>query len=157
MTFLVLMTISNFHLYWLIHSTVNRLLWSIISFFYFQSQATPDVNGSVKPSLLVNDQNKYKTMLVRARSSLWMLLGFSLVIYMGHLYICAFVVGIQIIMARELFTLRKQAYEDKKLPGFRILIWYVHSCFRYIILKLVRRCFLATHGFFSPKNFLAYE
>ncbi|XP_074585406.1 phosphatidate cytidylyltransferase 1-like isoform X2 [Curcuma longa] len=63
-------------------------------------------------------------MLVRARSSLWMLLGFSLVIYMGHLYICALVVGIQIIMARELFTLRKQAYEDKKLPGFRILIWY---------------------------------
>ncbi|KAG6512955.1 hypothetical protein ZIOFF_031094 [Zingiber officinale] len=88
------------------------------------TEAAPDVNGSVKPSLLVNDQNKYKTMLVRAHSSLWMLLGFALVIYMGHLYICAFVVGIQIIMARELFALRKQAYEDKKLPGFRILIWY---------------------------------
>ncbi|XP_042379712.1 phosphatidate cytidylyltransferase 1-like [Zingiber officinale] len=88
------------------------------------TEAAPDVNGSVKPSLLVNDQNKYKTMLVRAHSSLWMLLGFSLVIYMGHLYICAFIVGIQIIMARELFALRKQAYEDKKLPGFRILIWY---------------------------------
>ncbi|THU62755.1 hypothetical protein C4D60_Mb01t08470 [Musa balbisiana] len=88
------------------------------------TEATPDINGPGGANLLVNDQNKYKSMFVRARSSLWMLLGFSLVVYMGHLYICGLIVGIQIFMARELFNLRKQANEDRQLPGFRLLNWY---------------------------------
>ncbi|XP_064998969.1 phosphatidate cytidylyltransferase 1-like [Musa acuminata AAA Group] len=88
------------------------------------TEATPDINGPGGANLLVNDQNKYKSMFVRARSSLWMLLGFSLVVYMGHLYICGLIVGIQIFMARELFNLRKQVNEDRQLPGFRLLNWY---------------------------------
>ncbi|XP_031745522.1 phosphatidate cytidylyltransferase 1 isoform X1 [Cucumis sativus] len=78
-------------------------------------------NGS---PLLVNDRNKYKSMLIRAYSSVWMIGGFALVIYLGHLYIMAMVVVIQIFMARELFNLLRRTHEDRQLPGFRSLNWY---------------------------------
>ncbi|KAJ6414712.1 hypothetical protein OIU84_003675, partial [Salix udensis] len=39
--------------------------------------------------LLVNDHNKYKSMWIRAQSTIWMIGSFALVVYMGHLYITA--------------------------------------------------------------------
>eukprot|EP00257_Ricinus_communis_P022395 XP_015582114.2 phosphatidate cytidylyltransferase 1 [Ricinus communis] len=41
------------------------------------------LNGS---HLLINDQDKYKSMWIRAYSSLWMLGVFLFILYMGHLY-----------------------------------------------------------------------
>lgn len=79
------------------------------------------VNGN---HLLVDDRNKYKSMLIRMYSSLWMIGGFAFIIYMGHLYIWAMVVVIQIFMAKELFNLLRRAHEDKQLPGFRLLNWH---------------------------------
>ncbi|XP_052487448.1 phosphatidate cytidylyltransferase 1 isoform X2 [Gossypium raimondii] len=76
--------------------------------------------------LLVNDHNKYRLMWIRACSSLWMLGFFLLVIYLGHLYVLAMVVIIQIFMARELFNLLRKAHEDKHLPGFRLLNWHFY-------------------------------
>ncbi|KAA3467437.1 phosphatidate cytidylyltransferase 1-like [Gossypium australe] len=76
--------------------------------------------------LLVNDHNKYRSMWIRACSSLWMLGFFLLVIYLGHLYVLALVVIIQIFMARELFNLLRKAHEDKHLPGFRLLNWHFY-------------------------------
>lgn len=64
-------------------------------------------------------------MLIRAYSSIWMIGGFALIIYMGHLYITAMIVVIQIFMARELFNLLRRAHEDRQLPGFRLLNWYL--------------------------------
>jgi phosphatidate cytidylyltransferase len=89
-------------------------------------QVIPEVskaNGSGQ--LLVNDKSKYKSMLIRAYSSVWMIGSFVLIIYMGHLYITAMIVVIQIFMARELFNLLRRTHEDKQLPGFRLLNWYV--------------------------------
>lgn len=64
-------------------------------------------------------------MLVRAYSTIWMIGGFAFVIYMGHLYILAMVVVIQIYMVKELFNLLRRAHENKRLPGFRLLNWFV--------------------------------
>lgn len=121
----------------------HQEIWSVLFLFLFVFQATPDINGPGGANLLVNDQNKYKSMFVRARSSLWMLLGFSLVVYMGHLYICGLIVGIQIFMARELFNLRKQANEDRQLPGFRLLNWYVPNILWDIMLELVVKVWIS--------------
>ncbi|XP_055813634.1 phosphatidate cytidylyltransferase 1-like [Solanum dulcamara] len=79
------------------------------------------VNGA---HMLVDDRNKYKSMLIRLYSTLWMIGGFAFIIYMGHLYIWAMVVVIQIFMAKELFNLLRKAHEDKQLPGFRLLNWH---------------------------------
>ncbi|KAJ8752978.1 hypothetical protein K2173_008713 [Erythroxylum novogranatense] len=87
-------------------------------------EALPDANKENGGHLLVDDRNKYKSMWIRAHSTLWMIGGFAFVVYMGHLYIMAMVVVIQIFMARELFNLLRRAHEDRHLPGFRLLNWH---------------------------------
>eukprot|EP00252_Welwitschia_mirabilis_P005473 TRINITY_DN1595_c0_g1_i2.p1 TRINITY_DN1595_c0_g1~~TRINITY_DN1595_c0_g1_i2.p1 ORF type:complete len:428 (+),score=51.18 TRINITY_DN1595_c0_g1_i2:237-1520(+) len=82
---------------------------------------TSKTNGS---SLLVDDRNKYKSMRTRVLSSVWMIGGFVFILYLGHLYIWAMIVVIQIFMARELFNLLRKAHEEKELPGFRMLNWH---------------------------------
>jgi phosphatidate cytidylyltransferase len=84
-------------------------------------QEVSRANGS---HLLAKDQNKYKSMWIRAYSTIWMIGGFAFIIYMGHLYIWAMVVIIQIFMARELFGLLRKTHEDSHLPGFRQLNWH---------------------------------
>ncbi|KAL7087990.1 hypothetical protein ACP275_13G102400 [Erythranthe tilingii] len=84
----------------------------------------PDPSKLNGGNLLVNDHNKYKSMWIRTYSSLWMLGGIILIVYLGHLYICATVVVIQILMAAELFHLRRRVHEDKRLPGFWLINWY---------------------------------
>lgn len=88
-------------------------------------QVIPDDSKANGNKLLVNDKSKYKSMLIRAYSSVWMIGSFVLIIYMGHLYITAMIVVIQIFMARELFNLLRRAHEDRQLPGFRLLNWCV--------------------------------
>ncbi|KAJ9562848.1 hypothetical protein OSB04_008008 [Centaurea solstitialis] len=84
-----------------------------------------DVDQANGTKFLAKDQNKYKSMLVRAYSTIWMIGGFIFVVYMGHLYIWAMIVIIQIFMAKELFNLLRKAHEDKQLPGFRLLNWHI--------------------------------
>jgi len=88
------------------------------------TEATADGNRANGQPLLVNDQSKYKSMLIRTYSTIWMIGGFAFTIYMGHLYIWAMVVVIQIYMARELFNLLRKSSEEKQLPGFRLLNWH---------------------------------
>ncbi|KAL2325137.1 hypothetical protein Fmac_024195 [Flemingia macrophylla] len=88
------------------------------------NEVIPEVSKANGTQLLVNDKSKYKSMLIRAYSSIWMIGGFILVIYMGHLYITAMVVVIQIFMAKELFNLLRKSHEDRQLPGFRLLNWH---------------------------------
>ncbi|KAI4306153.1 hypothetical protein L6164_029454 [Bauhinia variegata] len=78
-------------------------------------------NGTL---LLVDDEFKYRSMWIRAYSSLWMLAAFLLVIYLGHLYIWAMLVIIQIFMASELFNLLRIAHQDRRLPRFKLLNWH---------------------------------
>lgn len=87
------------------------------------NESPSGVNVANGGHLLVSDRNKYKSMLIRIYSSVWMIGGFALIIYMGHLYIWAMIVVIQIFMAKELFNLLRKAHEDKSLPGFRLLNW----------------------------------
>ncbi|KAL3632709.1 Phosphatidate cytidylyltransferase 3 [Castilleja foliolosa] len=84
----------------------------------------PDVSKLNADQLLVNDRNKYRSMWIRTYSSLWMLGGVIIIMYLGHLYICATVIVIQILMASELFHLRRGVHEYKRLPGFWLINWY---------------------------------
>ncbi|CAA0814194.1 Phosphatidate cytidylyltransferase 1 [Striga hermonthica] len=88
------------------------------------NEVPPEVEKADGSNLLANDRNKYKSMLIRTYSTVWMIGGFVFVIYMGHLYIWAMVIVIQIFMAKELFNLLRKAHEDKRLPGFRLLNWH---------------------------------
>lgn len=89
-----------------------------------QSDVVPETGKPNGSHLLVDDRSKYKSFLIRAYSTVWMIGGFALIVYMGHLYITAMVVVIQIFMARELFNLLRKTHEDRQLPGFRLLNWH---------------------------------
>ena len=89
----------------------------------FPPQVVPEAGKENGGHLLVDDRNKYKSMWIRTYSTVWMIGGFALIVYMGHLYITAMVVVIQIFMAKELFNLLRKAHEDSHLPGFRLLNW----------------------------------
>uniref|UniRef100_A0A2N9GR24 phosphatidate cytidylyltransferase n=1 Tax=Fagus sylvatica TaxID=28930 RepID=A0A2N9GR24_FAGSY len=102
-------------------------------------------NGS---HLLVNDHNKYKSMWIRAYSSLWMLGGFSFIIYLGHLYIWAMIVVIQLIMVMELFQLLRRTHEDRHLPGFRLLNWFLLPASLIVINDIAAYVF----GFFFGRT-----
>ena len=86
-------------------------------------QVVPEPSKANGGNLLVDDHNKYKSMWIRTYSTVWMIGGFVLTVYMGHLYITAMVVVIQLFMAKELFNLLRKAHEDRHLPGFRLLNW----------------------------------
>ncbi|XP_022723331.1 phosphatidate cytidylyltransferase 1-like isoform X6 [Durio zibethinus] len=88
------------------------------------NEVIPDPSKANGGNLLVDDHNKYKSMWIRAYSTVWMIGGFALIVYMGHLYITAMVVVIQIFMAKELLNLLRKAHEDRSLPGFRLLNWH---------------------------------
>ncbi|KAJ8452779.1 hypothetical protein Cgig2_014542 [Carnegiea gigantea] len=75
-----------------------------------------DISKSNGGHLLVDNNSKYKSMWIRTYSTIWMIGGFAFIIYMGHLYICAMVIVIQILMARELFNLLRKIREDRHLP-----------------------------------------
>ncbi|KAK6145989.1 hypothetical protein DH2020_019858 [Rehmannia glutinosa] len=109
------------------------------------NEVPPEVERANGSHLLVNDHNKYKSMLIRTYSTVWMIGGFAFIIYMGHLYIWAMVVVIQIFMAKELFNLLRRAHEDRRLPGFRLLNWRNHFqppmyCTSYFTLPVAHVC-----------------
>ncbi|KAL2944754.1 Phosphatidate cytidylyltransferase 3, partial [Bienertia sinuspersici] len=74
-----------------------------------QFQVSLELSRQNGNNLLLQDKNKYQTMLVRAYSSLWMVALASVAVYLGHLYIFAMVVIIQVFMVSELFTLSRRA------------------------------------------------
>lgn len=88
------------------------------------NEVIPDASKANGGHLLVDDRSKYRSMWIRANSTIWMIGGFAFIVYMGHLYIMAMVVVIQIYMAKELFNLLRKAREDSHLPGFRQLNWH---------------------------------
>ncbi|KAI5071737.1 hypothetical protein GOP47_0013988 [Adiantum capillus-veneris] len=71
-------------------------------------------------NLLLDDQQTSTKFLSRTCSTLWMLVGFFLILYMGHVYIWAMIVVIQIFMAKELFNL---AAREKSWLGSKSLNW----------------------------------
>lgn len=107
----------------LVDATCLKLLLKFFFSLFLKFQDPQEVTKANGAHLLVDDRSKYRSMLIRLYSTLWMIGGFAFIIYMGHLYIWAMVVVIQIFMAKELFNLLRKAHEDKQLPGFRLLNW----------------------------------
>ena len=73
-----------------------------------------------------NSRRRYRTMLTRVQSSVYMLIGFGMVIYMGHVFIWLLIMALQFLMVKELFQLSMRAQRQKgSLPGFKVLNWSV--------------------------------
>ncbi|KAG6394918.1 hypothetical protein SASPL_145509 [Salvia splendens] len=101
------------------------------------TEALPEVDKSNGDNLLVNDRNKYKSFLIRTYSTVWMIGGFTFVIYMRHLYIWAMVVVIQIFMAKELFNLLRRASAPSRIQDLKLSAFTVANIFEGIFWFLL--------------------
>lgn len=72
-------------------------------------------------------------MRTRTISTLLMIGSFLGIIYLGHVYLAAMIVGIQMVMVKELFTFsrKKAAHQEKEVPVSNLLQWYFFgvACF----------------------------
>eukprot|EP00963_Diacronema_lutheri_P014318 scaffold2859_cov349-Pavlova_lutheri.AAC.55 len=78
-------------------------------------------------------KNRWKSMKTRTISTVLMIGGFLGIIYMGHVYLAAMIVAIQMVMVNELFTFarKKAVYQEKEIPVSNLLQWYFFgvACF----------------------------
>ena len=84
--------------------------------------------GDTKNSdnVATKDWRPWEKFLTRACAGFSMLFSFFFIIYRGHLYVCAFVALLQILLFRELVTVRYNAYFhiiEQNIPLFRTTQW----------------------------------
>lgn len=63
---------------------------------------------SASPTLLVNNPSKWQSWWVRVRLSVFMILGFGFIIWIGHWGLISLVLFLQIFGYRELSNIRRQ-------------------------------------------------
>ena len=95
---------------------------------------------------VAKDERTASKFLIRAVSGLILVSGFSLVLYSGHVYICALVALVEIFLFRELVKVRYNTFfhiiEDT-IPMFRttqwlwfcVAIFYTYSDFVFDVIK----------------------
>lgn len=69
--------------------------------------------------------SKMHTLIVRSITGLVMMLGFTLILLSNHALVAAFVVLLQIMVYREMTSLRYSVAKEKEIPFFRSLNWCV--------------------------------
>ena len=71
--------------------------------------------------------SKMHTLIVRSITGIVMMFGFTLILMSNHTLVAAFVVLLQIMVYREMTSLRYKEAKEKDIPLFRSLNWYVHE------------------------------
>jgi phosphatidate cytidylyltransferase len=105
----------------------------------------PPSSSTALPSTTNNDEKQLHKFLMRTVSGLTMLSIFILILLAGHVYVCALVFILEVLLFRELVTVRFQAYYDRidsTIPLFRTTQWlwfsvslfYVYSEFAVDVL-----------------------
>lgn len=76
-------------------------------------------------------ENKTRKILTRVKMAVVMIAAFISIIYMGHLFVLALVLAVQIGIYRELIKVRYQKVHDQKIPFFRTTQWTIFclACF----------------------------
>jgi hypothetical protein len=64
-----------------------------------------------------------RTLITRIIMGIFMIIFFAIVLSQNRIWVCAFTVGIQIAVFREIVSIRYQQAKEKKLWYFRTLNW----------------------------------
>lgn len=111
--------------------------------YLVRAPSRPPTSSSSTPSS--TDEKQLHKFLMRTVSGLTMLSIFILILLAGHVYVCALVFILEVLLFRELVTVRYQAYYDRidsTIPLFRTTQWawfsvslfYVYSEFAVDVL-----------------------
>lgn len=77
-------------------------------------------------SAIKKDESRFRKVLTRSISGLAMISHFTLILLSGHVYVCGLVFILEILLFRELVTVRYNAYFDRidqTIPLFRTTQW----------------------------------
>ena len=69
-------------------------------------QKESSASGNNAPTLLVNNPSKWQSWWVRVRLSVVMIVGFGIIIWIGHWGLIGLLLGLQIFGYRELYNIR---------------------------------------------------
>eukprot|EP01102_Stenamoeba_stenopodia_P004358 TRINITY_DN14666_c0_g1_i1.p1 TRINITY_DN14666_c0_g1~~TRINITY_DN14666_c0_g1_i1.p1 ORF type:complete len:436 (+),score=62.35 TRINITY_DN14666_c0_g1_i1:104-1411(+) len=107
-------------------------------------QATPSPapkqpEAEVVPVSNNDPQERWARWKTRTKSTIAMLVGFAIIIYMGHLALLAFVFALQLFILKEVWDIRLQKLKSAKvrdsevIPIVRALDWYLFAIVCYYI------------------------
>ena len=100
---------------------------------------------SADRELLVNSPSKWRSVYTRGYTTLLMLAGFVLLIYLGHIPLMLLVFFLQLLMFRELQALSRVLSSKAVLPSFRPLHWYWFSLAVFFTYGKVYDYYFHTH------------
>jgi len=90
-------------------------------------------------------KSKWRSFRTRLGSTVIMISGFTAILYMGHVWVWALIVGIQLAMVNELFQLAQQKAQEASLPGFRLQQWYFFgAAFFYSHIRFLKKNLLVS-------------
>eukprot|EP01132_Coremiostelium_polycephalum_P007832 gene7832-9646_t len=80
--------------------------------------------------------SKYKKLLVRSIMGAMMIGFFIIILSTDHFIVSLFVIALQLLVFKEMISLRYIEAKEKKIPRFRTLAWlFLFSAFHYLYAK----------------------
>lgn len=80
--------------------------------------------------------NRMSSFYVRTVTTLAMLAGFILLLFLGHAYCAGFVIFLLVLCFKELKALKRQKELDNKIPFFNTVNWYFFLIYIAFLLPL---------------------
>jgi phosphatidate cytidylyltransferase len=90
----------------------------------FQEETNKKIQEKNPLSPMDIAQEKYRKFFTRSIWGSLMILVFAIILYAGHIWVSLFVVLIQIVVFKEMSSIRFTEAKEKKLWGFRSLHWF---------------------------------
>jgi phosphatidate cytidylyltransferase len=81
-------------------------------------------------------ENKMGSFYIRTVTTIAMLVGFVLLLFLGHVYVAGFVIFLLILCFKELKSLKRQKEIDNRIPFFNLVSWYFFLIYVAFLLPL---------------------
>jgi len=83
-----------------------------------------------------NKENRMASFYLRTVTTIMMLVGFVVILFLGHAYWAIFVIFLTMLCYKELKALKRKKEMDKHIPYFNIINWYFFFVTLTFILPL---------------------
>ena len=97
------------------------------------NEDTEDEAPPPPSTLLVDQPSKWRNWWIRGFWTVVMLMGFLTILYLGHFYIIALVVVMQLMVYREVIAIGIGPTQARNLPWFRGVHWLFLATTNYFL------------------------
>ncbi|KAM0684345.1 phosphatidate cytidylyltransferase [Mitosporidium daphniae] len=113
--------------------------------------ATPPEDGLEKrkpiPAPVAVTPRSWKNFLVRSLWSIPMIVGFTAILWSGHIFVILMVIIMQTVIFKEVIDLVREPWPNNRLPWFRTISWYFLITTNYflygeVLIKYFKRVWI---------------